>query len=67
MSDESTPEELVLDQAERGGAAWMAFCEEQLSNDDGCKRFHVFVRKWIKKGGDIDQLTADLAEIPGLD
>ena len=63
MSGTETPEELVIDPAERGGAAWMAKCEAELTDDDGCRRFWVFLRKWIKKGGDLDQLMADLIEI----
>ena len=62
-SGTETPEELTIDPAERGGAAWMAVCEKQLGDDDGCERFWVFLRKWKKKGGDIEKLNADLVNI----
>ena len=62
-SGEETPEEYTIDPAERGGAAWMNVCENLLGDEDGCERFWVFLRKWIKKGGDLDQLNTDLVDI----
>ena len=59
-SGTETPEELAVDPAERGGAAWMAKCESELSDTDGCARFWTFVRKFKRNGGDIDKLVEDL-------
>ena len=60
-SGTETPDDLVVDPAERGGAAWMAMCEKQLADEEGCKRFWFFVRRFKKNGGDMDKLCADLA------
>ena len=63
MSDSGTetPEEMTVDPAERGGAAWMAKCETELMSESGCALFHTFLRKFKKKGGDIDKLVEDLS------
>ena len=34
-SGTDTPEEIAIDPAERGGAAWMARCEKELGTEDG--------------------------------
>ena len=69
MSEKSgtdTPEETTVDPAERGGAAWMAVCVNTLSDDEGYKNFHKFMRRFKKKGGengapgDVEALAADL-------
>ena len=59
-SGTDTPEETTVDPAERGGAAWMAVCEAQLSDPDGLAKFRTFVRRFVRKGGDIDKLCEEL-------
>ena len=59
-SGSDTPEVTTVNPAERGGAAWMAKCESELSDPEGCARFWTFVRRFKRNGGDIDKLIEDL-------
>ena len=71
-SGTETPEEVVVDPAERGGAAWLTKCIETLSEVskegkmEGYENFLKFVRRFKKKGGadggpgDLEALTEDL-------
>ena len=64
-----TPEEITIDPAERGGAAWMAKCEKEIGTEEGVQRVKTFVRRFKRKGGedggpgDLDALHADLVAI----
>ena len=51
MSGTDTPEELVLDQAERGDKEWPKKCEKNLYNNEGYQRMLKFVRRYKRKGG----------------
>ena len=65
-SGTDTPEELVLDAAERGGPEWKDICEDQLLKDEGYQRMLKFVRRFKRKGGEnggpgsIEDLRNDL-------
>ena len=68
-SDTETPEETVVDPAERGGAAWLTVCIKTLSEEDGgYDKLLKFVRRFKKKGGadggpgDLEALTEDLKQ-----
>ena len=60
MSGTETPDEITVDPAERGGAAWLATCIAQLGEDEGYQHCMKFIRRYKKKGGDMDALAADL-------
>ena len=69
-SGTETPEDLVIDQAEKDDAAtWMERCEKELGTAEGEKRVKTFVRRFKRKGGenegpgDLDALHADLVAI----
>ena len=52
MSGTDTPEEMALDQAERGGDEWVDLCLEKLENEKMHDRLGTFIRRYQRKGGE---------------
>ena len=67
MSDTESPGDMELNAKERGSAAWAFEVDKLICSEEGAKRVQHYVRKYVKAGGDLDELCEDLAQTAKVD